>query len=69
VLADLGRPTEAEPLHRRALALRERVLGPDHPDVAQSISNLAVVLAALGRPAEAEPLHRRALALRERVQW
>ncbi len=27
-----GQPDEAEKLHRRALAIKERLLGPDHPD-------------------------------------
>jgi tetratricopeptide (TPR) repeat protein len=67
VLTDLGRPVEAEPLHRRALALRERVLGPDHPAVATATNNLALVLRDLGRPAEAEPMLARALAIRERT--
>nr|WP_276611760.1 tetratricopeptide repeat protein [Thiorhodococcus mannitoliphagus] len=36
-----GRYTEAEPLQKRALALREETLGPKHPDVAMSLSNMA----------------------------
>ena len=47
---------EAEPLLRRALAIREEALGPDHPDTATSLNNLAVLLQAQGRYAEAEPL-------------
>jgi hypothetical protein len=34
----------AEPLLRRALAGRERVLGPEHPDTLQSLLNLASLL-------------------------
>ena len=29
-----GRYAEAEPLYKRALAIQEKALGPDHPDVA-----------------------------------
>ena len=29
-----GRYAEAEPLYKRSLAIREKALGPDHPDVA-----------------------------------
>ena len=29
-----GRYADAEPLYKRALAIREKALGPDHPDVA-----------------------------------
>ncbi len=62
-----GRYAEAEPLHQRALAIRERALGPDHLDVAQSLNNLAVLFHGQGRTAEAEPLQQRALAIRERA--
>ncbi len=36
-----GEYAEAESLYRRALAIQERVLGPEHPDVAASVNNLA----------------------------
>ena len=39
-----GDSAAAEPLHRRALEVRERVLGPEHPDTLQSLNNLAVWL-------------------------
>jgi hypothetical protein len=38
-----GRYTEAEPIYNRSLAIREKAPGPDHPDVGQSLNNLAVV--------------------------
>jgi tetratricopeptide (TPR) repeat protein len=62
-----GKYAEAEPLFRKALAVREEVLGPRHPDTAQSYDNLASNLDALGRANEAEPLYRKALAVREQV--
>ena len=31
----------AQPLHERALAIREAALGPEHPHVATSLNNLA----------------------------
>lgn len=37
---------EAEPLFRRSLAIREKALGPQHPDVAQSLNNQAGLLEA-----------------------
>jgi tetratricopeptide (TPR) repeat protein len=64
-LDERGRYTEAEPLLERALAIRKRVLGPDHPDVARSLSSLAEVNWNQGRYAEAQPLVERALAIRE----
>jgi hypothetical protein len=36
-----GRYGEAEPLHKRALAICEQVLGAQHPDTATSLKNLA----------------------------
>ena len=38
-----ARYDQAEPLLQRALAIRERHLGPDHPDTAQSLNSLAVL--------------------------
>ncbi len=38
---DQGRYAEAEPLYKRSLAIREKALGPDHPDVATALNNLA----------------------------
>ena len=57
-----GRYADAEPLYKRALAIRERALDPDHPDVAQSLNNLADLYSAQGRQADAEPLYKRARA-------
>ena len=48
--------------------MRERLLGPDHPDIAEVLNNLAVLLQrAQGRPQEAEPLYQRALVMQERL--
>jgi tetratricopeptide (TPR) repeat protein len=41
------------------------VLGPDHPDVAMTLNNLAVLYKFAGKYAEAEPLYQRALAIFE----
>ncbi len=43
-----GKYDEAEPLYRRALAVREKALGPQHPDTAGSINNLALLLKSQG---------------------
>ncbi len=56
---------EAEPLIRRALAIDEARLGPDHPKVAIRLNNLALLLHETNRLAEAEPLINRALAIDE----
>ena len=62
-----GRLAEAEPLYKRALEGRERVLGKEHPDTLTSVNNLAELYRAEGRLAEAKPLYKRALEGRERV--
>jgi tetratricopeptide (TPR) repeat protein len=56
----------AEPLFRAALALAERVLGPDHPDTAGSLNNLAGLLEAQGDYGGAEAAYRRAVDICER---
>lgn len=66
-LVERGRYGEAEPLQQRALAIRERAFGCDHPEVAESLHNLANVHCVRGRYAEARGLHERALAIRERM--
>jgi hypothetical protein len=38
----------AQPLYRRALAICERALGPEHPDTAESLSGLAELLRVVG---------------------
>ncbi len=67
ILWKMGRYDEAEPLYRRALAIGEKTLGPNHPDVATRLNNLALLLSAQGKYAEAEPLYRRALAIGEKT--
>jgi tetratricopeptide (TPR) repeat protein len=56
---------ESETLMRRALAIDETSLGPNHPIVAIRLINLAELLRETDRPHEAEPLLRRALAIDE----
>ena len=58
-----GDYARAEPLLQRALAIREKALGPDHPDVADSLDNLAVLYYVRGDYARAEPLYQRSLAI------
>ena len=62
-----GRYSEAIPLAQRALTFRETALGPDHPDVALSLNNLAELYRVQGRYADAEPLFKRSLAIREKA--
>jgi tetratricopeptide (TPR) repeat protein len=61
-----GAILKAEQLLRRALTIRERLLGPDHSAVAASVNALAVVLSVEKRYAESGPLFLQALAIQER---
>ncbi len=67
VYREQGRYTEAEPLLKRALAIREKALGPAHSDVIQSLSNLAGLYQTQGRHADAEPLLKRVRDLEPRT--
>jgi tetratricopeptide (TPR) repeat protein len=66
-LYERGRYSDAEPLFRRALAIREKALGPEHPDVATSLNNLAGLYDSQGQYAKAEPVYQRALAILEKA--
>ncbi|CAN0583074.1 unnamed protein product, partial [Laminaria digitata] len=41
-----GNYAEAGPLYKRSLAIYEKALGPEHPSVARSLNNLAVLFRA-----------------------
>jgi tetratricopeptide (TPR) repeat protein len=67
-LNDLGvfyyranRDAEAEPLHKRALEIQEKTLGPTHPDVVKTLFNLAALYYARDRYGDSETLLKRAL--------
>jgi tetratricopeptide (TPR) repeat protein len=58
---------QAEPLYRRALAINEKTMGPEHRKTATSLNNLALTLKVQGKYDDAEPLYRRALAIDEKA--
>ena len=62
-----GDYAQSEPLQREALAIHEEALGPEHPDTARSLNNLADLLQIQGDLTTARPLHERALAIREKA--
>ena len=59
-----GKYTQAEPLIRRALAIREKALGPEHAQVATVLENYAALLHKFNRDAEADKMGARAQAIR-----
>ena len=66
-LLNQGQYAAAMPFAERSLAIREKVLGKEHPDVAQSLNNLARLYLEMGNYSRAEPLFQRSLAIREKV--
>ncbi|AKG24363.1 tetratricopeptide repeat family protein [Calothrix sp. 336/3] len=62
-----GRYSEAIPLAKKALAIREKVLGREHPDVAATLNHVAELYRLMGNYDQAEPLYVRSLTIREKV--
>jgi tetratricopeptide (TPR) repeat protein len=67
VVYDQGDYRQAAEVLRPVIEIRQRSLGPEHPDTLYSRNNLANALLAQGKPAEAEAEHRAILAIRQRV--
>ncbi|CAN5832532.1 hypothetical protein BH11MYX2_BH11MYX2_11960 [soil metagenome] len=67
VLGDQGRHEEASVFARQAVTLAEATLGPDHIDVAETLSMLSLTLHFTGNDAEARVLAARALEIKERA--
>jgi tetratricopeptide (TPR) repeat protein/predicted Ser/Thr protein kinase len=62
----LGDYAQSESWHRRSLALREALLGDDHPETGHSYANLGNLARLRGDQDAALSWHRRALEVRER---
>jgi serine/threonine protein kinase len=66
VYKGLGLYDAAQSLLEKALDIRTKTLGPDHPDVAASLSELGAVLWSKGEFPKAKALLEQALAIREK---
>jgi CHAT domain-containing protein/Tfp pilus assembly protein PilF len=66
-LLSAGKYGEALPLVERSREIRERLLGPEHRDLAEALNSLGRLYDKNGDYAKAEPLYLRALAIREKV--
>lgn len=64
---EMGKYEEARTRYERSLALRQKVLGPEHAMVAISLNSLGSVLSAMGRYDEARDSYERALAIRRKT--
>jgi tetratricopeptide (TPR) repeat protein len=65
ILRAAGEHSDAMDAYGSAFRIQETVLGPSHPDIAQTLNRKASLLTFLGRYAEAEPLQKQALNIRE----
>src|SRR5260370_37549309 len=54
---------KAEPLYHEAIRIRQKVLGPEHPDTAFSHKNMDEMYQAMGEYTKAEPLYQEALRI------
>ncbi len=63
-----GRYSEAVNVTKEALKLAENTFGPDHPNVAQSLNNLAEFYKEIGRKDKAKRFEERAKAIRSKNQ-
>ena len=59
-----GLYAQAESIYQRALAIWEKALGADHPDMARSLENIAALYRKSDREKEAALLDERAAAIR-----
>ena len=66
-LYEEGRYKEGIPLAQRALAIFEKAAGPEHPDTASALGNLATLYDETGAYTKAEPLYQRALSIYEKT--
>ena len=62
-----GKYDRAVIVAQKALQVAEQNVGPDHPDVATSLNNLAGLYRTQGDYAKAEPLYKRSLAIWEKA--
>ena len=67
VYRNLGLNDRAGPLLEEALAVRRRLHGEEHPEVADSLASLGMLRAEQGNLAVADELYTRALELRRRL--
>jgi tetratricopeptide (TPR) repeat protein len=60
-----GQYARAEPLYLRALAIREKALGPNHPFVVATLADLAEMESARGNYGRAAEHYARAVQIRQ----
>ena len=63
----IGKYSQAEGFHKKALMIRKNIFGEDHTDVASSYNNLASVYCTLGKYNQAKELHEKALVIWKKI--
>jgi CHAT domain-containing protein/Tfp pilus assembly protein PilF len=63
----MGAYARAEPFLQQALQIRKKAFGPEHPDTAVTLNNLAELYETMGEYARAEPLLQQALQIRKKA--
>ena len=63
----LGEYNQAKELHEKALMIRKKIFGEDHPYVATSYNNLASVYNSLGEYNRAKELNVKALMISQKI--
>ena len=67
VYDSIGKYSQAEGFHKKALIIRKKIFGEDHTDVASSYNNLASVYSSLGEYNQAEKLYEKALVIWKKI--
>jgi serine/threonine protein kinase/tetratricopeptide (TPR) repeat protein len=67
VYLEMGEYTNAAAMHEKAVVLRRKLHGGEHPEVASSLASLAQVFMAQGLLPKAEAIQHEALALRRKL--
>ena len=63
----IGKYSQAEGFHKKALMIRKKIFDEDHTDIASSYNNLASVYSSLGKYNQAKKLHEKALVIWKKI--
>ena len=63
----IGKYSEAEGFHKKALMIRQKIFGEDHTDVALSYNNLATVYSSLGEYNQVKELQEKAMEIWKKI--
>jgi len=67
VLRQMGESGKGIPLANRALDIRRRILGPEHPLLPTSLNDLGLLYSGLNQHTQAESFYRQALDIRRKI--